>query len=400
MKNIIKMTMKKIFYFLLICNFFNLQAQDYSLDNTVYRTISWNDFFDKLEKNPKTIFFDIRTPGERNDNSEYLSYNQGKIKGAIETDFSDFAKYYPEYLKYKNDTIYLYCSHSRRSRLLAKQLADSSFTKVVSINGGLSYLNTYKNEKNNSLVNKYYSNNLKYKLISPFKFIEKIKDRKVQLIDVRADSIYYGNAKIEWENSFGTIKQVLHIPFDKIQEKYNQIDTSKEIILFDNDGEKAPIVANFLIEKGINTNVLLYGLDNLQNSISSKDRTFLNTKYKTILPIELLQFTKKSNTIIIDTRTEMEFISKDSIDWKNVGRLKNSINIPFSKLTKEGFQKFKGKKIVLYDIMMHDELFDYAKKLKEYGINNFYLLAGGIYYVKWEIANTNKKELEGLIHQQ
>jgi rhodanese-related sulfurtransferase len=397
MKIIIKKNMKKIFILFLLSNYTFVNSQDYKLDNVTYKTISWNDFFEKLEKNPKTIFFDIRTPGERNDNSEYLSYNQGKIKGAIETDFNDFKKYYSEYLKYKNDTIYLYCSHSRRSRLLAKQLADSSFTKVVSINGGLSYLNNYKNQKISLLANKYYVNNLNYKLISPLNFIKKIKDKSVLLIDVRTDSIFNGISKNEWENSFGTIKKAMHIPFDKIEENYHKIDTAKEIILFDNDGEKAPVVAHFFYKKGIKVNVLFYGLDNLQSTVSSKDIKFLKSKYKTILPSELLEFINQSNTVIIDTRTEAEFMSKDSIEWKNIGRIKNAINIPLSKLTKEKLQEFKNKKIILYDIMMQDELFDYAKQLNEFEINNFYLLSGGIYFLNWQIANTEEKELEKIL---
>ena len=82
---------------------------------------------------------------------------------------------------------------------------------------------------------------------------------------------------------------------------------------------------------------------------------------------------------------------------KNVGRLKNAVNIPLDGLSKEAFQKFKGKKIVLYDLMMHDELYEYAKRLKALGITDFYLLAGGINLVKWEIANADQKGLVTLI---
>lgn len=146
--------------------------------------------------------------------------------------------------------------------------------------------------------------------------------------------------------------------------------------------------------------MLFYGIDNLQSSVSSKDNKFLKSKYKTILSSELLEFINQSNTVIIDTRTEAGFMSKDSIEWKNIGRIKNAINIPLSKLTKEKFQEFKNKKIILYDIMMQDELFDYAKQLNEFEINNFYLLSGGIYFLNWQIANTEEKELEQLLHKQ
>lgn len=388
--------MKKIIVVLLLNGLYFANAQDFKLDNIAYKTIDWNVFFDKLDKNPNLVYFDIRTPGERNDSSEYLSYNQGKIKGAIETDFSDFAKYYPEYLKHKNDTIYLYCSHSKRSRLLAKRLSDSLFLKVVSINGGMSYLNNYRQQKFPT-SNRYYSNNLHYNLITPHDFVKKLNNKNTLIIDVRPDSIYSEKAKVEWENSFGTIKNVLHIPFDKIQENYHLIDTKKDIVLFDNEGEQAPMAANYFFNQRKKVSMLLFGLYNLQNTVSSKERKFLNSKYQVILPTELLQFFKNSNTVIIDTRTPAEFISKDTLAWKNVGKLKNAINIPLASLSKEQFEEFKGKTIILYDIMMHDELYEYAKRLKAIGITDFYLLAGGINLVLWEIANTDRKELITLI---
>ena len=75
---------------------FGVYSQDFKYDNISYQTISWAKFFDRLEKIPNLIYYDIRTPGERSATSQYVSYNQGKIKGAIETDFFEFAKYYPE----------------------------------------------------------------------------------------------------------------------------------------------------------------------------------------------------------------------------------------------------------------------------------------------------------------
>lgn len=371
-------------------------AQDFKLDNVAYQTVDWNVFFKRLEKNPNLVLFDIRTPGERNDNSEYVAYNQGKIKGAIETDFWEFEKYYPQYLKHKNDTVYLYCSHSKRSRLLAKRLSDSLFAKVVSINGGLSYLNNYRQQKF-ARSNRHYTNNLNYDLISPFDFVKKRNAKNTILIDVRPDSIYFQKASVEWENSFGTIQTALHIPFDQIQENFARIDTSKEIVLFDNEGSQAPLAANYFHQQGKKVGVLLFGLDNLQHTVSSKDRKFLNAKYRVVLPSELLQLSKKSNAIFIDTRTPEAYIGKDSVATNNVGRLKNAVNIPLAGISKEQFQKFKNKKIVLYDLMMQDDLYEYAKRLKALGINDFYLLAGGINLVKWEIANTDQKELSLLI---
>ena len=170
-------------------------------------------------------------------------------------------------------------------------------------------------------------------------------------------------------------------------------------MLFDNDGNFAPLAANILIEYGYNCGVLIFGLDNLTAYTPEKQRKFLKTKYQMLLPSELLKKTKKTNTVIIDVRTITEFNSTDTIAWKNVGRLKNAINIPLSTISKTAIEPFKDKKIVIYDIMMHDELYEFAKQMKSYGIKDFYMLIGGITQVKWEIYNLEKKELKALLDE-
>jgi rhodanese-related sulfurtransferase len=370
-------------------------AQNFNNDNKKYATIEWKAFFNVLEKNPNTIFFDIRTFGEQYDTSQYAAANQGFIKGAKHTDFFDFNKFYKSYLPYKDSTIYLYCSHSRRSRILSTRLSDSSFAKVVNINGGMTYLNLI-DEKEIPLKKKYYSNNLPYKLINPKAFIKKLKQKNVEIIDIRPDSIYKGIATIEWENSFGKIPAVKHIEADKL-EQYLTLNTTKEVVLFDNDGELSSATARQLASKGHqNISVLLHGLDLLVVSQPSKRRKFLDTKYPIIVPDELLQLDPK-NTVIVDIRTISEFENRDSIAWKNRGRIKNAINLPEAQLSKEQFAPYKGKKIVLYDLMMHDELYRAAQKLKEYGITNFCLLGGGIFEIHWEKANFKKEVFAKLI---
>jgi rhodanese-related sulfurtransferase len=44
-------------------------------------------------------------------------------------------------------------------------------------------------------------------------------------------------------------QNVLHVPFDKIQESSVLIDTQKEIVLFDNEGSQAPMAANYFSSK-------------------------------------------------------------------------------------------------------------------------------------------------------
>lgn len=377
---------------------FCVDAQDFKSDHVRYQTISWTDFFKRLEQNPKLVYYDIRSDGERADNGKSLQYNQGKIRGAIETDFADFKKYYPEYLKHKNDTIYLYCSHSKRSRVLAKQLADKGFVNVVNINGGLSYFNTLS-EKEMPYKDKYYTNNLKYKLVTPTDFTKALRNTRYQVIDIRPDSLYLEIAKEERKNSFGNIKSVLHIPYDKLKDSLKLLDKNKSIYLFDNEGDQSPTAANYLIEQGYNTSVLIFGLSNIIGSSAKNEIDFLDTKYQFILPLELLKVNKQtSNLVIIDIRNEAEFTGTDQADWKNIGKLKNAINIPFATLSKEKIASYIGKKIVIYDMMMNDGLlFTYAKQLKEYGVKELYLLYGGISNVKAGIYDFQNLELKNLI---
>lgn len=394
--------MKK--YIITVLLLFILKAvfsQNYSLDNKLYKTIDWNEFFNRLEKNPRLVFFDIRTPGEQNDTSQYTANNQGRIRGAKQINYFEFDKYYPDLLKYKEDTIYLYCSHSMRSRRLAKQLTDSAFKNVVSVNGGMSYLNLMGN-KTFPLRKKYYETKIKYNLISPIDLEGKLKNSKVQVIDVRPDIIYNSTGGSQRDWSYGYIKDIKHIDNLKCKDSIALFDKKKEIILIDNYGDISPAAANLLLEKGFkNVGVLFYGLDQLRNTVPSFQRGYLQLKYPSILSAELLELKKSGNVAIIDIRTETEFNSTDTVAWKNVGRLKDAVNIPFSRLSEKALQPYRNKKLVIYDnMMMPPELYKSAELLRQYGIKDFVLLSGGVFKINWEIANTDKKYLNKLLDKK
>jgi rhodanese-related sulfurtransferase len=86
--------------------------------------------------------------------------------------------------------------------------------------------------------------------------------------------------------------------------------------------------------------------------------------------------------------------------WKNIGRIKNAINIPFDMLSEDKVAKYRGKTIILYDMMMFDnELFSYAKRLKEYGITELYLIDGGMAKLNEQVYEFQKSELRSLIDQ-
>lgn len=282
--------------------------------------------------------------------------------------------------------------------MLAKQLSDSGFVHVVNINGGLSYFNTLS-EKEMPYKRNYYTNKLKYKLVTPSEFKNGLTDEKVQVVDIRPDSIYFRTASDERHNAYGTIESALHIPYDKLKDNLKLLDKDKSIYLVDNDGSQSPVAANYLTEQGYNTHALIFGLGNIISTTGNKERPFLDTRYQFILPEELVKIAGQNNhTVILDIRSEAEFNGTDKAVWKNIGTIKNAINIPLASLTRERIASYFGQKIVIYDRMMSDgDLFSYAKRLKEYGVEDLYLLSGGISKIKEDIYDYQKTALKYLL---
>ncbi len=372
-------------------------AQVFENDGKFYKTIGWNAFFDTLTKKPNTIFFDIRTLGERCDTSQYASYNQGWIKGAKPADFFDFNKWYPEYQKYKDSTVYLYCSHSRRSRLLSKRLADSGFIHIVNINGGMTLLNA-STDKEIPLKKTFYTTKLAYKLINPTLFIKKVKSKNVALLDIRTDSVYQGIAAEDWQNSWGIVPKAKHFALDVLEAQIGQLDKTKEWIIFDIDGEESPKAAQILLKNGFsNVGILFHGLDFFTNNTDLKKKTFLNPKYAVMTIEELYRERDNPNIVVIDVRPAAQFASTDTVEWKNRGRFNKAKNISIDQFTKEALAQYQGKKIVIYDLAMEEDLYEAAKRLKLYGFEQFYILGGGLFGIHWRMANQNKAYLSSIL---
>ena len=79
-------------------------------------------------------------------------------------------------------------------------------------------------------------------------------------------------------------------------------------------------------------------------------------------------------------------------------KCRNAINIPLATLSKEQITNLSAKTtIVIYDLIMGEELVAFAKRLEEYGITDFYLLAGGIFQVNTEIYDLQKTGLKSLL---
>src|SRR5258706_14765695 len=103
-------------------------------DNVLYKTVDPADLCATLEKNKGYILLDVRSPAEYADTSTFASYNLGHLKGARNIDVGQLGKRLSEIQEYKDQPVFVYCSHSQRSRRAGKMLADSGFTQIFNIN--------------------------------------------------------------------------------------------------------------------------------------------------------------------------------------------------------------------------------------------------------------------------
>jgi rhodanese-related sulfurtransferase len=143
-----KMKRAVIFLFLIAGCVKNLDAQ-FKNDNVLYKTVDPADLCKEFKKNKNALILDVRSKGEHYDTSSFTNLNLGHLKGAINIDINTLGSRLSEIQAYKDQPIFIYCSHSQRSRRASKMLADSGFNKVYNINGGLSAIHYRSLKKDN-----------------------------------------------------------------------------------------------------------------------------------------------------------------------------------------------------------------------------------------------------------
>src|ERR1044071_4450127 len=111
-------------------------SAQYKNDNVKFKTVDPTDLCAFLQANPGYLILDVRSKGENCDTSSN-GLNIGRIKGAKNIDVGELGGRLNEISDYKESPVFVYCSHSQRSRRASAMLADSGFTHVYNINGGM-----------------------------------------------------------------------------------------------------------------------------------------------------------------------------------------------------------------------------------------------------------------------
>jgi rhodanese-related sulfurtransferase len=373
---------------------FQLNAQ-YKNDNVLYKTVYPEDLSQQLKDHPGYLLLDVRSKGENQDTSSMQGLNIGHFKDAKNIDIRELPGRLNELQGFKNTPIFVYCSHSQRSRRASRILADSGFTNVYNINGGMTTLL----QKDYGLKNIYETKD-EYQLIGPATLCNELSSKSSYIIDVREDSSYNGSTGNEMTNSIGKMKSAVHIQQSDLQKSLSSLPKSKKIILIDDYGDESIKAAKTLTDAGYkNIEVLFDGLYNVvttnPSELACKNQLLMpNKNYHVVTADEFHDMEAKSPDItILDIRNSADFENKSKDYWRNVGRIKNAINVPGSELQNRltELSSYKNKHVVVYGFGSSEDAYKAASTLTANGFTNVDVLAGGIFSIRWRAANIKGK---------
>ncbi|HET9824643.1 MAG TPA: rhodanese-like domain-containing protein [Chitinophagaceae bacterium] len=370
----------------------------FKADNMKYTTVFPEELCKTLMANQGYTVLDVRSQGEVDDTSSSESLNIGHIKNAIHIDIRQLPQRWRELLAYKDKPLFIYCSHSQRSRRASRLLADSGFTRIYNINGGLT--NFYNQGIESSpCANLEIVTTVPYKILSSKELVASVRQGKsYYIIDLRSDSAFKGISG-EKTKAEGHFTDALNMPFSSFTATSSFDFPKKPILLVDEYGDVSPKAAKLLIEKGYkDVNILFDGMDgwvdyvtNATDKASVKWTKFVNYN---LLPADDFQkmVNDKKEFSLIDVRTKDEFNNASKIYWQNIGQVRSAINIPSSELkTSSSLPKSKDTPIIIYGFNAQPEIFESAKLLKDQGYKNVSILQGGIWSLRWTAHNIKGK---------
>lgn len=385
------------FYLLLICTSM-VQAQ-FKSDNVKYTTVYPEDLCKTLQQNPGYTLLDVRSQGEFDDTlSSSPGLNIGHIKDALHISIQELPQRWKELLPYKDKPLFIYCSHSQRSRRASRMLADSGFTKLFNVDGGLT--NFYmQGIAQNNCGNYRIVSNLGYKIISPGQLAE-AKAKQYYILDVRTDSSFKGISRSAEANIFGRFNDAVHVPFEQLSSSLTSIPVDKPVLIVDEYGSESAKAAKLLTDKGYkDVSILINGMDEWLNYITETGskpalKWTQDVHYK-LLSADAFEkmVTTKKDFQLIDARSADEFKNASKNYWENIGNIQNAVNIPAGQLTTSSqLPAEKNKTIVLYGFNNQDAIYAAAEELFKQGYTNVSVLRGGIWNLRWSSHNIKGKE--------
>ncbi|CAN5602046.1 hypothetical protein BH10BAC3_BH10BAC3_38280 [soil metagenome] len=382
--------MKNILLLLLLPSIAMAQFKN---DNVLYKTIYWEQFCKQFPLEKDALLLDVRSQGEYADTSENSSLNIGHLKGATHINITELGKRLSEIDAYKNKPIYLYCSHSQRSRRCSKMLVDSGFTNVINVNGGLTDLYLTDQSAVPCKTNLLQTNNV-WQLYNPQQVYGLIKSTPaITIVDVRTDSSFKAISNIEKDKALGKLKGSINIPLSQLENSLDKISKANPVLVVDAYGDEAAKAASILSSKGYSTIYTAFnGLDAWLQLNSAQQKLFGNLVERNIgynlLDAEAFNtLATAGNAFIIDIRPQEEFNNKSPEGWRNRGRIKGSENIPAQTLASTLPSLTKISPIIITGFGNGPEAYEAAEFLTLKGFKNIYVLTPGVWGLRYRAFN-------------
>ena len=382
--------MKNILLLLLLPSIAMAQFKN---DNVLYKTIYWQQFCKQFPSEKDALLLDVRSQGEYADTSASSSLNIGHLKGATHINITELGKRLSEINAYKNKPVYLYCSHSQRSRRCSKMLVDSGFTNVTNVNGGLTDLYLTDESLVPCKINLLQTNNA-WQQYNPQQLSNLIKSNPdITIIDVRTDSSFKAISNIEKDKALGKLKGSINIPLSQLENSLDRISKNKPLLLVDAYGDEAAKAAALLSSRGYsNIYTAFNGLDAWLQLNSSQKQLFgnligRNIGYKLLDADAFNTMVTAGDAFIIDIRPQEEFNNKSPENWRNRGRIKGSVNIPVQTLATAYTTLTKNNPIIITGFGNSPEAFEAAEFLTTKDFRNVYVLTPGVWGLRYRAFN-------------
>ena len=380
-------------------------SAQFKADNVKYKTVFPEELCKTLMANQDYTLLDVRSQGEYDDTSTAGGLNIGHVKNSLHIDIRELPKRWKELLAYKDKPLFIYCSHSQRSRRASRLLADSGFTKLYNVNGGLT---DFYNQgiESNPCQGLEIVTTVPYKILSSKELNANVKQGKsYYIIDLRSDSIFRGTST-EKTKAEGHFTDAVNVPFDQLKTGSPINIPSRPILLVDEYGDESPEAARLLIEKGFkDVSILFDGMDGwIDHTTNTTEKPAVkwtrNISYTLLAADDFNKMVAgKKELTLIDIRTKDEFNNASKNYWQNIGQIRGAMNIPFAELkTSSSLPQSKDAPIVVYGFNAQPEIFEAAKWLEDQGYKNVSILQGGIWSLRWTSHNIKgKADLNNLV---
>jgi rhodanese-related sulfurtransferase len=371
-----------------------ISSSQFKADNVKYKTVFPEDLCKTLKDNPGFVLLDVRSDGEYNDTlSGSPALNIGHLQNALHINITQLPQRWKELAAYKDKPLFIYCSHSQRSRRASRLLGDSGFTHIYNINGGLT--NFYDQGIQSVPCDDYtVVSTVPYKIVSAKQLAN--SNGSYYIVDLREDSAFNGKTNDERIRMQGRFADAVNIPFTKLPSNGISLP-SKPVLLVDDGGGQSPIAAKMLLDKGFkDVTILFNGMDGWVSYLTnSTDKPTIKWKsyssYKMLSPDEFNKWMKENKSFtLIDVRPKDQFNSEAKNYIQNIGHIKGAVNIPYADLNTTTIPSTGA--VVVYGFNSEDAVFNTARFLKGKGYSNLYVLQGGIWNLRWASHNLKNKE--------